>query len=385
MKILFILHETSIHNGSWKSACNLLTGLRDNGIELMIVCPDKDGAYKFLIENGFNVVELKYYWNSDVFNPSLKQRIKYIPRIIRQKYYEYRWLRKAVKLCQDFKPDIIHSNSSVITCGFKLANRLNIPHIWHVREYGDLDFSLKLTESNRLLQLNKYSINVTKGVKSHRHCVQYADNQRVVYDGVYPCHRIHKIEVDKSDFLYVGSLNKGKGISDLLDAWKKAKENKCLTSFKLKICGGTDSDIADWLHYCSENGITDTKWLGKRDDVDKLMQHARAVVVPSFFEAFGRVMPEAIANGALVIGRNTAGTKEQFDNGLKISGREIGLRFESVQELTEQIVNVAKNSPEYYNPYITAGQRIFEQLYTNEVNIAKTIEFYNYVMSQSGI
>ena len=38
-------------------------------------------------------------------------------------------------------------------------------------------------------------------------------------------------------------------------------------------------------------------------------------------------------NHCLVIGRNTAGTKEQFDNGLDQTGEEIGLRFDSDLEL----------------------------------------------------
>ena len=38
-------------------------------------------------------------------------------------------------------------------------------------------------------------------------------------------------------------------------------------------------------------------------------------------------------NGCLVIGRNTAGTKVQCDNGLSYTGAEIALRYNNIAEL----------------------------------------------------
>ena len=63
------------------------------------------------------------------------------------------------------------------------------------------------------------------------------------------------------------------------------------------------------------------------------MSHAALLVVPSRNEGFGFITAEAMFNGTLVIGRNTGGTKEQFDNGLQLIGREIGVRYESLSEL----------------------------------------------------
>lgn len=47
------------------------------------------------------------------------------------------------------------------------------------------------------------------------------------------------------------------------------------------------------------------------------MNRATALIVPSPFEAFGLITAEAMFNKCLVIGKDTAGTKEQFDNGQK--------------------------------------------------------------------
>ena len=49
---------------------------------------------------------------------------------------------------------------------------------------------------------------------------------------------------------------------------------------------------------------------------------------------------EAMFNHCAVIGRNTAGTKLQFDNGLNYTGREVGFRYNSIKELTQSIETV---------------------------------------------
>lgn len=59
------------------------------------------------------------------------------------------------------------------------------------------------------------------------------------------------------------------------------------------------------------------KFLGRRDDVYELMAQSEMLIVPSIFEGFGFITAEGMANGCVVLGRNTAGTKEQFDVGLK--------------------------------------------------------------------
>ena len=44
-------------------------------------------------------------------------------------------------------------------------------------------------------------------------------------------------------------------------------------------------------------------------------------------------------SGCITIGRNTAGTKEQYDNGLQLTGEEIGFRFNNIDELVHCLRN----------------------------------------------
>ena len=69
-----------------------------------------------------------------------------------------------------FNPDIIHTNVSPITIGYRVAKELKIPHVWHIREYLDKDFKIKPFPSMNSLKnklKNSYSIAITKDVKNH--------------------------------------------------------------------------------------------------------------------------------------------------------------------------------------------------------------------------
>ena len=87
-------------------------------------------------------------------------------------------------------------------------------------------------------------------------------------------------------------------------------------------------------------------FIGFQTDVSLLEQHAYCVVVPSHSEGFGFVTAESMMNGALVIGNNNTGTKEQFDNGLTFTNKEIGLRYNSVEELAICLIQIVESGIE---------------------------------------
>ena len=65
------------------------------------------------------------------------------------------------------------------------------------------------------------------------------------------------------------------------------------------------------------------------------MRQAKAIIIPSHNEGFGRCMPEAMFNGCLCIGHDTGGTKEQMDNGTEATGEDIALRYQTEDQLTD--------------------------------------------------
>lgn len=116
------------------------------------------------------------------------------------------------------------------------------------------------------------------------------------------------------------------------------KDNK---EFKLLIAGNQNTHpmyTRKCMKYISENKLSQfVEFLGQRSDVYDLMQQATALIVPSNFEAFGFITAEAMFNKCLVIGRNTAGTKEQFDNIELLLKSKYVFRFNSKQELVANL------------------------------------------------
>ena len=120
-------------------------------------------------------------------------------------------------------------------------------------------------------------------------------------------------------------------------------------------------------------------FLGDRKDIEFLMQEATAIVIPSRFEAFGRCMAEAMFNGCLVIGKNTGGTKEQMENGINLEGKEIALRYETTEDLTQLLAEITSNIKDYRDYTLRAFHTV-NQLYSSEANTQQVFDFYNYIL-----
>lgn len=87
--------------------------------------------------------------------------------------------------------------------------------------------------------------------------------------------------------------------------------------------------------------IDDIVFLGYRTDISVLMAKAKALIVPSQFEAFGFITAEAMFYGCPVIGRNTGGTQEQMDNIDKAMGEAVCFRFNDIVELSKLLLELS--------------------------------------------
>ena len=134
----------------------------------------------------------------------------------------------------------------------------------------------------------------------------------------------------------------------------------------------------------SENRLSDlVRFLGERDDVTALMSHALALIVPSRFEGFGLCMPEAMFNGCLVIAHQAYGLAEQLENGREMHGADIALSYQSVQELTQLLDEVATRGIMPFMPLIHRAHATACSLYSSEVHVENVCSFYQYIYSQS--
>ena len=313
MNIVYILSSTNSAGGASKSFLSMLNGVLQEGVNPIIVVPDKQDLYLQLRVMGLEVLQVPYRVNAYPWKDTFRDYLLYLPRLVGRRVLNCYSVYRTFNYLKKRKIDIIHTNVSVIDIGYRVAEKLNIPHIYHIREYIDLDFGLKYypakgSFTEKMKKSKSYSICITKGIQAH-HKLSKLKNSRVIYNPIGENNGQISIHIGNY-YLFAGRIEPAKGIMELLEGYLLSRTNT-----PLYIAGG----ISDPNYYSTiksyiqekhiENRIT---FLGQRSDIALLMQKAKALIVPSRFEAFGRSMAEAMFNNCLVIGLNTGGTQEQY-------------------------------------------------------------------------
>ena len=315
--------------------------------------------------------------------PSLKTAsdwIKFPFRLIKLLVQNHAACKEIENISEKIEPDIIHTNVGPLDIGYKVAEKIGVRHVWHLREYQDLDFGLhyfpsKMQFVKKIQSSVNFSISITSDI--FRYWGLDGNKDKVVYDGVVPDQEHRPIQKKEKCFLFVGRLEDAKGVKSLLNVFfEYAKKD---AEYSLHIVGsGTKEYVKECKSLVEIHKMGDrVKFLGYRKDIYALMEAAQVIVVPSRNEGFGFITTEAMYNHCLVIGKNTAGTKEQFDNGLSFKGEEIGFRFESDQELLTAMLNVSKLS---YDKYLYIANNAYETVmnyYTIDRHVKNLSSFYN--------
>ena len=106
------------------------------------------------------------------------------------------------------------------------------------------------------------------------------------------------------------------------------------------------------------------------------MKKAKALIVGSYNEGFGRMTAEAAFAGCLVIGRNSGGTKEI----LKKTG---GYTFVNNDGLINAMKDIELLSDEEYIKKAKHAQKVAQQLYSTEQNVDSIYSFYLKILKKA--
>ncbi len=388
IRVLYILNATDRFGGATKAIMNLLNGM--NNIIPYFILPDDSGIAEVLRRKGIAYSVLNY--RMAVYPPlkSLQDYLLFLPRLCGRIYLNTRASRQIEAIARNFNADIIHTNTSVNDIGYRASRTLHMPHVWHIREYGIQDFGFHHYPCHSLFMrkfkaAQSYTICITKDIQCYNGLHNWSAS-RVIYDGVLHTSQICFSPMKKNYFLFAGRLEKGKGIEELIEAYG-IYTAKTELPHPLWIAGDTlDAAYKDKLYgivshmTCKDN----IHFLGMRKDILDLMQNAMALIVPSRAEGFGFITAEGMFSGALVIGKDASGTKEQFDNGYHLTKQEIALRYRTQDELVEHMLQVSRQGIEPYLRTIKAGQNAAEQLYSIENHQSAVCQFYCEICKHNG-
>lgn len=169
-------------------------------------------------------------------------------------------------------------------------------------------------------------------------------------------------------FLYVGNLEKRKGISILINAFDKYR--KAGGQYDLVICGDQkDVNINQLLSKIDKNTMKKIKYLGyvSGDTKNKLLRDSKALIYPSYVEGFGLPPMEALLHGKEIIVSDISVHKEIL--GANATYFHIDQTNEqSSKNLKEAMLN-SKNKKIPRN-----SQLLFEK-YNNQISVMQILEF----------
>jgi len=150
------------------------------------------------------------------------------------------------------------------------------------------------------------STSVAQQIKKH-----YNFDKLVIIPNGVDINNFYPSEVPGNYLLYVGRLGHGKGLFDLLDAFKLINEQ----DLKLIIVGEGELKTKLLLKIEKES-ISNVELIGhiENEDLPNVYQNARIFVFPSLYEGLPTAILEAMASGLPIIATDVSGCKDLIKN-----------------------------------------------------------------------
>lgn len=286
----------------------------------------------------------------------------------------------SAQLPDDICPDVIHSQ---INCPIVLGRKA-IPIIWSTQGIGADEYYERFIHMNVKDVLWYYS-------RMLRHCttaIVWAQSSVEILRTSNVGAPVEFVPffipgpAEKPDFdvplnqairlLFVGSNVKLKGLEDLLEAIKILH---CKGKITLSVIGRTNSDFEEYWA-----GFNEINFLGTRpnEEVRKLMRESDVLVHPTYADAFGCVLVEAMAGGCAII------TSKMRPLDEIVPENEVGFLIEpgNAEQIAEAIDKLASN-PRLLVEMKKAAFMRFKNTYSEEVVVPKLIQVYRKAMEIS--
>lgn len=282
--------------------------------------------------------------------------------------------------------DLIHSNISAVDFGCILANKHNIKHIMHIREFGQKDFKMKSYRIGYIDYLNECTnmfIAISEAIKDEW-INKGIDKKKivVVYNGIktdnIKVKNEHKVE-GKMRMIITGSLCEGKGQKRLLEAIVKLPDD-IKSNIELDIAGEGVADYKqDLIDYVDNNKLNKcVNFIGYCNNVrDKICEYDIGMMC-SKAEGFGRVTVEYMTAGICVIASNSGANVEIVDDG------KTGFIYDEKDKeaITNKIIYVYQNRNLLQEIGENARKKVFENFIT-DINSENVFEKYITVLEEN--
>jgi len=374
LKILMIsslpMDLSQIKGGVESAVINLLTGLSKLNIAVQVVNYSSSSNSKINTNFSKNIA------------------IQYIPAgIIKNYIYDYliRGRRSIKKIINTYQPDIIHvQGTGPQLLLLKYSKYKNIVVTQHGIMQEEKKYQIGLKDT---LRFHVKSIIETIYLRKVENIIFISDYNKNLYKDANLKFTTNIYNAINSDFfhknksqkalnkiLYVGAINKRKGLINVLKALNMLKLRGMY--YKLEIIGDfTDKGYEDLIkNYLESSIIIDDiifhGWQPPRNII-QIMQKNSLFILPSYQETLPVSIAEAMAAGLVVIANDVGGVSEMLIE--KHSG------FLYTNNNLEELIKILANL--YNNPVLVNDISINAQLHAkkhfhHDVVALQTVEFY---------
>lgn len=331
MNIAFFTHYDSLY-GANRSLINLVEGLKDKNYKPFLVAHRNGAITDYFESKGFSTIVNRFPL---LFSAEPKTSDDILSR--------FNNTSTSLDLLSDqlkeWEIDIVYSNSSVMDIGLLAAKLIGKPHIWHLREYGELDYKIKpdigRSLFTRILCCSEGLIFISKSLESYVLPNYKHQCSNVVYNGVatesflQELYKNSKKKLKKKvdTFSLVGLINGNKGQDVAITAFSRVIQK--YPKAKLIIAGG--GRLKELKTVINNLNIRDNVFLvGEVPDPFGIFLNTDVALMCSQNEAMGRVTAEAMACSCPVIGFNGGATPELIKHGY--NGLLYGGGYEALAE-----------------------------------------------------
>lgn len=354
LNVLFLVHYPELY-GSIRSLLDLVNGLRAYSVFPYFIVPAGGSLSKVLDDDGitYEIVSLPR-WVSEK-PASITGQFKLRAQLLQS-------AKVITEYIKSWKIDLVYTNTLVTPVGILAAKRASVPHILHIREYGDLDFNLiyvfpkKITQA--LLGRSDDIICHSFTVRDHHFGPNFMHVHQI-YNGVATRYQFDQRrtirnscvpnEIFTFSMLSTITLNKGQEVA--LKALARLREQGVLA--RLILAGhGKSEYLLRVKQLTQELGIENqVTFYGFVEDPFPIYYQSDCVLVCSEHEAFSRVALEAMSTALPVIGKNSGGNPEIIVPG------ETGFLYDPFDELVAGMKSMVKEREQARQMGLAGWQR----------------------------
>lgn len=314
MRILFVAHGADMM-GANRCLLDLVTGLTQRGVDPILLVPGEGPMIAELQERGIKYLIAKYYnWSFTRY-----VSISYWLHPLRA-WQNQQLLPSLCQLVEKEQIDLIYTNSSQTGIGAFIAEKLSLPHLWHIREFGEKDYNHSFWRGRAYFRkwANKATAIISMSQAIYDEVLtQVKAPKHVIHDGIIAAADYQQVAAKTTKpaaedfvFLIIGALHPTKGQLRALKAFKELAKRR--EKVQLKIVGkGRKIYTKRLQHFIQKHRLEKKAFLlGYVKKPFEIHHQADATLMCSRMEGMGRVTLEAMLHSNPVIGFNAGGTTE---------------------------------------------------------------------------